>query len=205
MAALSTRSQADWPQLELLFAQYLQNDGQAARTLFSGILKVLQGFYRARMDSSQDAEDLAQATLLKIHFARDRYDSAHRLKTWVFTIAHRTLIDHWRESAASTVELLEDSGDEESPLESMASGLLDPSLKTEFHSDINQALRKLKPIERSIVYLYGVEGFSMAEIGESLGITEGAAKLRAHRAYQELRKSLLFWTALLLGLEHPWK
>lgn len=200
MANPSSRSHADWPELEGLFAAYLKDDAQAARVLFSEVLRVLQGYFRARMDSAQDAEDLAQAALLKIHFARDRYDPAQRLKTWVFTIASRTLIDHWRGVASDA----EDSELSEFVMETVASDWLDPAKKTELHRDINQALMKLKPMERSIVYLYGVEGLSMAEIGEVLSITESAAKLRAHRAYQELRKNLVVWAALIVWMEKPW-
>lgn len=68
--------------------------------------------------------------------------------------------------------------------------LLTPEEKTRLHTDLNRALEGLKPLERSIVYLYGVEELSMAEIAKALGLTEGATKLRAHRAYQDLRKIL---------------
>jgi RNA polymerase sigma-70 factor (ECF subfamily) len=67
------------------------------------------------------------------------------------------------------------------------SDILTPEQKTLLSSDLNKALAELKPIDRSIVYLYGVEGFSMAEIAQALSLTEGATKLRAHRAYHELR------------------
>ena len=82
-------------------------------------------------------------------------------------------------------------------------GELDPSLKVELHGDLNAALETLKPIDRSIVYLYGVEGLSMAEIAASIGITEAAAKLRAHRAYRELRKILVVVLAVLVFGKGP--
>lgn len=197
-----------WDSLEKLFPSYLQGDAEATRQLFSAILRAIQGYFHVRLSSSQDAEDLSQATLLKIHFARDRFDPQQRLKTWVFTIASRTLIDHWRGHASDQelFELAGSEGDDESGagLEQFASEWLDPARKTELHRDINQALAKLKPMERSIVYLYGVEGLSMAEIGLALSITEGAAKLRAHRAYQELRKFLAFLAVLLPWMEKKW-
>jgi RNA polymerase sigma-70 factor (ECF subfamily) len=180
----------DWKPFEPLFGAYLAGDAAAARELFSAISKALRGYYRVRVGGAgrgpEDAEDLVQACLLKIHFARDRYDSSQSLKTWVFTIASRTLIDHWR-GRSSEEELLEAPGEtsEEVPDE-----VLSPEEKTLLHRDLNQALATLKPIDRSIVYLYGVEGLSMAEIAATHSLTESAAKLRAHRAYKELRKVL---------------
>jgi RNA polymerase sigma-70 factor (ECF subfamily) len=177
----------DWPKLELLFPRYLAGDSSSTETLFSGIKQALQGYFYLRIESRADAEDLLQASLLKIHFARDRFDPKQRLKTWVFTIASRTLIDHWRGSKDSETSdhVGEDGG---SLLDSLPSEILSPEEKTRLHTDLNQALKKLKPTERSIVYLYGVEGLSMAEIAKAFGLTEGATKLRAHRAYQEMRK-----------------
>jgi RNA polymerase sigma-70 factor (ECF subfamily) len=190
------RAPADWEKLEKLFPLYIKGDVQATRELFSELLRVLKGFLHLRMNGSPDIEDVAQAALLKIHFARERYDPSKSLKTWVFTIVTRTLIDHWRGSAVEDEHIVletvteAENGATISFLESVASEELDPERKTELHGDLNQALLKLKPIDRSIVYLYGVEGLSMAEIGESLSITEGAVKLRAHRAYKQLKEWL---------------
>ncbi len=41
-----------------------------------------------------------------------------------------------------------------------------------------------------IVYLYAVEGLSMAEIATATGFTEAAVKVRAHRSYLQLRDLL---------------
>ena len=203
------RTKADWTNLEGLFSGYLQGDPQETHLLFTELLRVLQGYFGVRLGFGADAEDLAQAALLKIHFARDRFDPKQSLKTWVFTIASRSLIDHWRsarpESSLNETGSLADSSSEDistSALDGLVSELIDPARKTELHRDLNHGLMQLKPMERSIVYLYGVEGLSMAEIGQALSITEGAAKLRAHRAYQELRRIL---GVLVLVMPHLWK
>ena len=78
---------------------------------------------------------------------------------------------------------------------------LTPEEKTQLHQDLNNGLSALKPMDRSIVYLYGVEEFSMAEIAEIHSISEGAAKIRAHRAYQDLRKFLVMLILILLSME----
>jgi RNA polymerase sigma-70 factor (ECF subfamily) len=41
-----------------------------------------------------------------------------------------------------------------------------------------------------VLQLHRFEGLGFAEIGRALGISEGAAKLRAFRAYGELRALL---------------
>lgn len=220
MAAKSgSRSPHEWEHLRSLFMTYLKNDQSAAQELFSELLRAVRGYFYARMDSHADAEDLAQATLLKIHFARDRFDPHQSLKAWVFTIASRSLIDHWRGSTrepqidAAPARGDGDGGEQSMDvLEDMPSLLLDPETKTELHQDLNKALLGLKPIDRSIVYLYGVEGLSMTEIAQVHGITEGAAKLRAFRAYKDIRATFGVLAAFVFGvgalienLEKLWK
>ena len=52
------------------------------------------------------------------------------------------------------------------------------------------ALESLTEPQRVVVHLHRFEGLGFAEIGRILGISEGAAKLRAFRAYEALRKRL---------------
>lgn len=185
----SARKTIDWPQASILFAAYIRGDEVATRALFSQLMPPIRGFYRARIRSGHaDIEDLLQVVLLKIHFARDRYDMSQSLKTWVFTIASRTLIDHWRGSSNEREHLVDD--EEDSLIDGLPSDLLSPEKKVELSENLNKALTTLKPIDRSIVYLYGVEGLSMAEIANTLDLTETATKIRAHRAYKELRTLL---------------
>jgi RNA polymerase sigma-70 factor (ECF subfamily) len=180
-------NQRKWKKLQFLFSKYLQNDASATGELFHGLMEALRGYFHVRIQSDEEAEDLLQTTLLKIHFARDRFDHNQSLKTWIFTIASRSLIDHWRGYSSG-----HEGGNQDFDeiIDSIPSQLLDPAMKTELQRDLKKALEKLKPIDRSIVFLYVVEGFSMAEIGEALSITESAAKLRAHRAYKDLRSTL---------------
>ena len=127
---------------------------------------------------------------MKIHFARDRFDPSHSLKTWIFTIASRSLIDFWR---GSKTQYIDDSFQDSSGtdiLETFPAQGLSLEEKLSLAEDLNHSLKALKPIDRTIVYLYGVEGFSMAEIAKMHGMSEGAVKVRAHRAYQELKKIL---------------
>lgn len=164
------------------FLGYLQGDTAATRRVFTAITKALRGYYFARTRDPALAEDLCQAALLKIHFARDRFDPGLSLKTWVFTIAGRVLIDHWR-------GLREGEELDEAALPEAAADL-GLAERLEAGPDLEKALAVLKPNDRSIVYMSVVEGFSMAEIAQALGGTEGAVKVRAHRAYQQMRKVL---------------
>src|SRR5690348_17299226 len=72
----------DSPALQRLFAEYRSGDVRATELLFGELQSKLTGFFRTRTQSTHDAEDLVQITLLKIHFARDRFERSGSLKTW---------------------------------------------------------------------------------------------------------------------------
>lgn len=175
----------DWEHLRGSFLAYRSGDQAAARLVFSEIEWAVRGYYRARLGyQSTEADDLTQICLLKLHFSRDRFDASQSLKTWVFTIASRCLIDHWRKLGSRQEGSL-DELENEIPEQNLAH-----DLRFEYNEDLEKALSTLKPIDRSIVYLYGVEGLSMQEIAQTVGLSEGAVKVRAHRSYVKLREEL---------------
>ena len=47
----------------------------------------------------RDAEDLAQKTFATVYQKIGLYDSKHRFETWLYTIARRLTIDHYRHTA----------------------------------------------------------------------------------------------------------
>ena len=55
---------------------------------------------------------------------------------------------------------------------------------------VRRALDALPPNQRAVLQLHRFEQLSFTEIGAALGISAGAAKLRAFRAYQTLRLTL---------------
>ena len=60
---------------------------------------------------------------------------------------------------------------------------VDPGLTRE----VERALAQLPQNQREAIVLHRFEGFSFREIGELLGVSETAVKVRAHRGYERLR------------------
>ena len=56
--------------------------------------------------------------------------------------------------------------------------------------DLERAVSRLDPVRRAVFLLWHVEGFTHAEIGNQLGISEGASQVKLYRARRTLRKLL---------------
>jgi RNA polymerase sigma-70 factor (ECF subfamily) len=131
------------------------------------------------------AEDLLQTTFLKLHRGRRSWRRGERLRPWVYTIAARVRTDWLRRSGRE-----EEVGDEalaapEAPADPAAA-----ALARERSERVRAALESLSGPQRVVVHLHRFEELSFAEIGKVLGISESAARLRAFRAYAELRRLL---------------
>ena len=167
---------------------YVKGDDAAFERLFGLLAPSLRAFFLRSVGNVADAEDLMQTTLLKVHGARDHWRRGERLRPWLFTIAARVRIDWLRRKG----RVLEEQADEEDPPQPVAlADEGDSFLARERAERVRAAVDSLGEPQRTIVHLHRFEGLTFAEIGRVLGLSEGAAKLRAFRAYEQLRKLLL--------------
>jgi RNA polymerase sigma-70 factor (ECF subfamily) len=106
----------------------------------------------------------------------------------VFTIAARVRVDWLRRNGRRSEEEELDGDVLEDP--SPTGQPMALALENERAERVRRALDRLPEPQRAVVHLHRFEGLGFAEIGAALGITEGAAKLRAFRAYAQLRALL---------------
>jgi RNA polymerase sigma-70 factor (ECF subfamily) len=176
---------------ESLMVAYARGDAQAFRLLFARLAPRIHAFFRRSFGDATAADDLLQATFLKIHTSRDRYRSEFPLRVWVFTIAARARLDELRRRYRLPAE----AGEEQLERVANASSIewwppMDASQGRELAGRVREAVDQLPETQRVVVHLNRFEGMTFAEIAQVLGSTEGAVKLRAFRAYETLRNLL---------------
>jgi RNA polymerase sigma-70 factor, ECF subfamily len=95
---------------EDLMRAYQEGDLTAFNSLYRRYSGKVYGFLVRRLPDRETAGDLFQASFLKLHEARHRYDPAYPFAPWLFTIARNLLTDHYRKrGTAAEVPL---AGDE---------------------------------------------------------------------------------------------
>lgn len=167
---------------------YVAGDAEAFRRLFRSLAPSVHAFFARTLGRGAVAEDLLQTTFLKVHRARGSWRRGERLRPWVFTIAARVRAD-WLRRAGREEEAL--GGDGEPAEVALAEDdPADAAAASERSERVRAALEGLPGPQRVVVQLHRFEGLGFAEIGAVLGISEGAAKLRAFRAYAALRDRL---------------
>jgi RNA polymerase sigma-70 factor (ECF subfamily) len=153
----------------------------------------------------EDAEEVAQDTLLKLFESFDQLREPEHVKAWVFRIAKNFCLMKRRKSVfapereLSLDELLPSPGElgESRHLQVPDRGELpdEQILRSELSDEIRDALQHLPDIYRSVVLLRDVEGLSTAEAAEVLDVSEDVVKQRLHRGRLALRKSLAGYLA----------
>jgi RNA polymerase sigma-70 factor (ECF subfamily) len=168
---------------EGLMEAYVAGDAGAFERLFRSLGPSIHGFFVRAVGRGATAEDLLQTTFLKIHAARGAWRRGERVRPWAFTIAARVRVDWLRRQGRAEAELDGDGVASPGP----GGDPRDAVMAGERAGRVRAALEALPEPRRVVVHLHRFEGLSFAEIGEILGISEEAARVRAFRAYAELR------------------
>ena len=171
---------------EALMEAYVAGDAGAFESLFRSLAPAIHAFFVRSFGRGAVAEDLLQTTFLKIHAARGSWRRGERLRPWVFTIVARVRVDCLRAQGRSEREIDGEGGARPAPLGDPG----EAALEGERAERVRSALEALPEPQRVVVHPHRFEGLSFGEIGKVLGISEGAAKLRAFRAYGQLRALL---------------
>lgn len=176
--------------LEQRMNDFLDGDVRAFDDVFHRVAPRVVGMLRAMTGDTRLAEDLAQVTFLKVHRSRGTYQRGAPLEPWIFAIARRTFLDDRRRQKRSPVRLSDDGALPEAPPEAPDGPQGFERLTDEQAQALRARLQTLPEPQREALVLLKVQGLSTAEAAAVTGTTAGAVKLRAHRAYESLRKVL---------------
>jgi RNA polymerase sigma-70 factor (ECF subfamily) len=165
-----------------------EGDAAAYEALLLELLPHIRGFVHRRLFDAEVVEDVVQTIFLSLHRARHTYRSERPFGPWLHAIARNAVIDHLRARGRRPREVsLEDDGVPEPTAparEPVAEG------QRSLSAELAEALAELPPAQREAVELLHVEGLSVAEAAEQVGVSRGALKGRAHRGYKALRARL---------------
>jgi RNA polymerase sigma-70 factor (ECF subfamily) len=133
--------------------------------------------------SRQEAEDLAQETLLKAWRSRGQLRDARTTVVWLFTICRNLWNDQLRRKARRP-SMVETSEDQQSAAAAPDHDLI---VKDDLRL-VLQAMNSLPARQREVLHLHACEGLSLREIAEVLQITPEAAKASLCEARKRLRR-----------------
>lgn len=147
----------------------------------------------------QDAEDVTQQTFLSILEHLERFREESSFSTWVFRIATHAALKIIRKRKGLHTVSLDEATEERDGYETVphpdyiADWRHSPheaAARNELKRLMEDALAQLDEKHRLIFLLRDVEGFSVRETAETLGLSEANVKVRLLRARLQLREQL---------------
>lgn len=147
----------------------------------TGLAAKLRSFIRRRVRDDTTADDLAQETLLKVYRSRAALRDGQKVEAWLYRIARRTVIDHYRRTRP-TEELPEALSAE--PADDVA------EFRQTVMASTRRLLDQLPEAYREPVRLAELEGLPLAKIALRSGLSLTAVKSRVRRGRAMLKKKL---------------
>jgi RNA polymerase sigma-70 factor, ECF subfamily len=171
----------------------LQRDGSDARKaefdrIFTEYSAPIYNFALRMVGDADRAADIAQDTFIKAYRKLDTLTETSSTRSWLYRIATNTAIDEMRRRRHVAAPRPEDDRPMEpadggpGPETQVLSGLMDER--------ISRALLRLRPNHRQCLILSDVEDMSAVQIGEVMGMSNGAVRVLLCRARGEMRRLL---------------
>ena len=140
---------------------------------------------RARCRTESEAEDAVQDALIAAAEHLDSYEGRGRLEGWLMRMVVNAC--HRMRRGRKNDPALHDA---EAVLTSEGPGPYLEAMRREMSERFTDALESLDPLNRAIVLMAAVEGWTSPEIAEALDLSPGAVRVRLTRARKVLREQL---------------
>ncbi len=148
--------------------------------------KRLFGFFYNLGNDPMTSEDLVQNVFVRMLKYKKSYTGEGSFMAWMFRTARNVNYDFHKKNKKNTNQtdvaaIAYKLEDETSELERMD--------KKDTMVQLERAMHSLPMEKREVLILSKYKAMKFSEIGEVLGCSEGAAKVKAHRALNDLRSA----------------
>jgi RNA polymerase sigma-70 factor (ECF subfamily) len=181
--ASSARHPRTLPEDELAAAYLIHDDERAFHELYLRLAAYLTAVARRRVRSADTAADLVQQAFLNAHLARDRFELGSSFRPWITRILVNLTLDHCRAQRRRPLSDVD-------PVELPAPSPLDEPERRDEIARARRALDTLGPRQRQVIEMHWLEERPFPEVAAELGEHVSTVKVRAHRAYRDLRQAL---------------
>ena len=167
-----------------LIARWQTGDQRAAAFLVDRHATPLARF-AASLGVRDEVDELVQDTFVRAFNSLDSFRADSSLRTWLFTILKRLLLDRKRSERRRRDVSEIDERDAATEYDA-----LDTMVGDEMAQRVRDAVNRLSPLQREVFSLRVNEGMAYAEIAQAVGSTEGSCRVHYHNAIRLIKEHL---------------
>ena len=174
-----------------IIARCLAGERRAYALLVERYKGLVHDLVSRMLGDAVEAEDIAQDAFVKAYLSLKDFRGESRFSTWVCRIALNRCKDVLRKQRrAPWTRLRHEDGPAVTEVPDDQETAVDSMERCEREARLHRALARLPVKYREAVVLRHIEGMEFHEIGRVLAIAAGAAKVRAFRGREMLRRIL---------------
>ena len=174
----------------VLLRRHVAGDSGAFARLVAGYRAPVYGYLCRCGVEPADRDDLFQEVFIKIHRAAASYEPSRPAHPWIFTVVANTVRNHLRRRRLSKLVLVSGETAAREPADTSADSARQAEAR-EAARLVDRELAGLKPVQRQVVLLAGVEKLTMAEVARALDLPVGTVKTHLRRARLALARALV--------------
>jgi len=167
-----------------LIERWKAGDSRAATQIVTRHADALARFAVSSGERTE-IEELVQDTFVRAFSSIDSFRGDSSLRTWLFTIERRLMLDRRRAERRQKAMVPVDPADAVTEYDA-----LDALVAEEAESKVRRAVDLLSPMQREVFTLRVEQGMSYRDIAEIVGSTEGAARVHYHNAMRAVKESV---------------
>jgi RNA polymerase sigma factor (sigma-70 family) len=171
-----------WRSWNQLIRKTREGDRDAYERLLVEISPLVQGYVKKRVFNAQYVEDVFQEVLLSFHKALHTYRTDLPFAPWFFAVI--------RNATWTALVKNKKFAEREVPTEDFSAVPAAEAAEDRVDDRLRLALESLPGIYRQAVEMLKFKGMRVEAAAKELGISKIALRVRAHRGYTLLRKSL---------------
>ena len=166
-------------ELKRVIAKAKLGDSDAIRWLYVHFGDNVYGYARSILRDEHEAEDIRQQVFARLITSIGRYEERSvPFSAWLLRVTHNMSIDHLRRRRPVLVE------------EARAVDERFDNRGRELSEALTEALAELPDVQRDVIVLRHVAGYSPTEIAERLGKSEDSIHGLHHRGRRALKQAL---------------
>lgn len=171
-------------ELKALIDRMSRRDMAGFEAFYRAMEKPLFRFLASRLNDPFQCADLLHEVFLDVWNGAGRFEGRSAVKSWVFGIAYRKVIDHLRRQGRFTTDADVPEQQDDSP------DALSCLAAAEDAGHVRACLGGLKPDHRAAIELTFFEDMGYRDVAEVLQVPEGTVKTRVFHAKKLLMHCL---------------
>jgi RNA polymerase sigma factor (sigma-70 family) len=179
---------------EDLMVAYAHGRADAFDVLYARHRGPVYRYLTRHCGNAATADELFQDVWMNLIRARATYVAAAPFATWLYTLAHHRLVDHWRASGLHQAVSIDGNEDVNEATMQVPTPMRETPERHVGNRQVGERLRRaladLPPVQRDAFLLQQESGLSLADIAQLTGVGVETVKSRLRYATSKLRAAL---------------